>query len=130
MVSLPPLIILCGGLVSSKLIVQRSIRALEPQDKIKVVDHLSKYSVFTLLMVVVLFVTYLISLRLFPHKTFVIMVLYFSAIVLLYSWISHLIMRRAKTLELPSSFRSSLLYSRLLEGAGLVLAVIVLFILA
>ena len=118
------LIILVVAIIISRIIMEKALRPLSPDQKARLVDSFSGYRTWNLAAVLGLAILYFAGLRYLPQWQEVTGLFFVIAFLLVTGLVSFLSWRRLKSLSLPDGYIKSYLISLGIQyvGIGAVLA--------
>jgi hypothetical protein len=118
------LIILVAAIIISRIIMEKALRPLSPDQKARLVDSFSGYRTWNLAAVLGLAVLYFAGLRYLPQWQAVTSLFFVIAFIVVTGIVSFLSWRKLKSLSLPDGYVKSYLISLGVQyvGIGFILA--------
>ena len=113
------LIVLVAAVIISRVIMEKALKNLRPDEKVKLLDAFSGYRIYNYAAILILMVLYFGAMRYFPESTSAIAPVFLISFLLATVTTSVLTYRKLKSLGLPPQYVKNYLISFAVQYAGI-----------
>jgi hypothetical protein len=112
------IVVLFASIVVSRIITEKALKRLSPEDKARLLDSFSGYRIFNSALGLGIFILWLVTIEFLPHWRSTLTVIFVLSFLVVSAAISVLSYRKMKGLGLPADYIKSYLIGLAIQYVG------------